>query len=271
MIARGTIDAVQVKMMANDVDSIDRVLVELDDIIEWSRSTSSCLGYFPALYRKVTAKVKDGIEQGLFEDGPRMERLDVVFANRYLSAIRGYRRNEPVSDAWLKAFSAADAWSPIVLQHLLLGINAHINLDLGIAAAHTAVSAAPAAGSAGLAGFRNDFNRINEILASLVGSVENELTEIWPTLRVFSRFLGNTQTVAINFSMKKARDHAWSVAEELATLDIGRQDAAIARIDRGVATLADAIRNPGVLLGTVTRIVRLGERGAVPAKIDILR
>ena len=87
--------------MADDPHGIDRVLVELDDIIEWSRATSSCLGYFPALYRKVTAKVRDGIEQGLFEDGPRMERLDVVFASRYLSAIQGYRRDEPVSDAWL--------------------------------------------------------------------------------------------------------------------------------------------------------------------------
>ena len=28
-----------------------------------------------------------GIDQDFFEDGPRMERLDVVFANRYLDAL----------------------------------------------------------------------------------------------------------------------------------------------------------------------------------------
>jgi hypothetical protein len=246
------------------MSGIDRVISDLDGIIEWSCTTSSCLGYFPALYRRVTATVQEGIAQNAFDDGARMEQLDVIFADRYLAAIEAHRRSAPVTEAWLAAFEACGDWSPIVLQHLLLGINAHINLDLGIAAAQTA-------GRDGLPALRNDFNRINGILAAMVGTVQEELTEIWPTLRVFSGYLGNSQTVVINFSMEKARDCAWQVAEELAPLGPEARDAAIARLDHRVAALANVVRKPGPVLGTVTRIVRLGERGTVPEKIQILR
>ena len=68
-------------MAATDIDG---VIQQLDVIIDWAHRHKSRLGYFAALYRKVTLKVKEGISEGFFEDGERMERLDVVFANRYL-------------------------------------------------------------------------------------------------------------------------------------------------------------------------------------------
>ena len=44
------------------------------------------MGYFATLYRKVTIQVKKGIADNFFDDGPRMERLDVILANRYTQA-----------------------------------------------------------------------------------------------------------------------------------------------------------------------------------------
>jgi len=63
--------------------TIDEVIDQLDDIIALSIREQNRLGYFAALYRKVTAKVKEGIAEGRFDNGPRMERFDVTFANRY--------------------------------------------------------------------------------------------------------------------------------------------------------------------------------------------
>ena len=246
-----------------EAGTINHVLDQLDAILAWSRATSSRLGYFTALYRKVTLEVKDGIGQGVFDDGDRMERLDVVFANRYLSAVAAYRQRRPTPDAWMAAFTAAGRWWPIVLQHLLLGINAHINLDLGVAAARTVTARE-------LPRLRGDFYRLNAILAGLVGEVQGELGQIWPTFRLFNRYLGRTQTAIINFSIEKARDRAWSVAEQLAPLAPADQNRAIERLDYDVATFARVISNPGVILGAVTRIVRLGETGSVQRKVDIL-
>src|SRR6185295_15744616 len=117
--------------------TIDEVIVQLEEIIVRSVRERSRLGFFAALYHKVTIKVKEGIAAGQFEDGPRMERLDVTFANRYLTALEQFVKGEAATPCWVLAFEAADRWPPIILQHLLLGMNAHINFDLGIAAAQT--------------------------------------------------------------------------------------------------------------------------------------
>ncbi|HXT64612.1 MAG TPA: DUF5995 family protein, partial [Pyrinomonadaceae bacterium] len=59
--------------------TIDEILADLDQIILRARNDQSRLGYFATLYRNVTIKVKEGIIAGAFEDGPRMEKLDVTF------------------------------------------------------------------------------------------------------------------------------------------------------------------------------------------------
>ena len=108
--------------------TIDQVIQQLDNIIDWSIKSNSRLGYFAALYRKVTLKVRAGISDGYFENGQRMERLDVIFANRYLEAFEQKQKNITPSRSWQLAFDASNHWWPIVLQHLLLAMNAHINL-----------------------------------------------------------------------------------------------------------------------------------------------
>lgn len=250
--------------MAHETESIDGVIAQLSDIVESSKvAASSRIGYFPALYRKVTIEVKRGIEAGSFDDGPRMERLDVIFARRYLDAFDAYRNGGETSRCWAFAFDNAGEWWPIVLQHLLLGINAHINLDLGIAAAHTVPAAQ-------LPDLRADFNKINEVLASLVGGVEQELGRIWPVLRLLSPYLGRVDDAIINFSMEKARDQAWAVANRLAPLSEAEQARAIEELDGDTMKLARLIRHPGLLAGTLTRLIRLGERGSVRRVIEIL-
>ncbi|MEZ4716606.1 MAG: DUF5995 family protein [Caldilineaceae bacterium] len=99
--------------------------------------TLSRLGCFAALYRQVTVAVKHGIETGFFADPARMERLDVIFARRYLDALAQWRAQAEPSGCWAFAFARAASRRPTVLQHLLLGMKRHINLDLGIAAAQT--------------------------------------------------------------------------------------------------------------------------------------
>ena len=249
--------------VTREADTIDQLIESLTDIVDRSRAAPSRLGYFAALYRKVTLEVKQGIERGFFDDAERMERLNVVFANRHLTAFAAHRQQQPTTRAWDVSFDVARQRWPIVLQHLLLGMNAHINLDLGIAAARTVPAAA-------LPALRDDFMRINEILARLVGGVESELAHVWPTLRLLNRYLGDVETALINFSMTKARDHAWSVAERLAPLGEGEQREAIDELDRKVAVLARVIRHPGVVAGIATKLIRLGERGSIVRKIDIL-
>src|SRR6478752_4873945 len=85
--------------------SIDEVIARLDAIIDQAVLERDRLGFFAVLYRTVTAAVKKGVAEGRFEDGARMERLDVVFANRYLEAFDAHRNDGTPTDSWRVAFS----------------------------------------------------------------------------------------------------------------------------------------------------------------------
>src|SRR5258707_814014 len=113
--------------------TIDQVLQALDGIILRAWESRSRMGYFAALYRRVTQAVKDGIAQGRFQNGPLMETLDVMFASRYLDAVNQFQKGEQTTASWQVAFKAASDSAPLVLQQLLAGKNAHIHLHLGVA------------------------------------------------------------------------------------------------------------------------------------------
>jgi hypothetical protein len=172
--------------------------------VKEAEGANSCLGLFPTLYRKVTIRVQEGIEGGRFQDGPRMARLDTVFANRYLEAYAAFRSGQPCSACWRVAFDAAARWRPTVLQHLRLGMAAHIQFDLGIAAA--TVAPGPS-----LAGLGSDFMAINAVLGELVGEVQEALDLAG----------GDLDERLARFGMDATRDGAWRFAQELAALVAG--------------------------------------------------
>lgn len=243
---------------------IDRVLAELDRIVDRSRGEGSRLGFFAALYRRVTRKVKEGIETpGFFDDPERMDRLDFVFAGRYLEALRAYRKGGELTASWLTAFDAAGHWRPVILQQLVLGINAHINLDLGIAAAR--VSPGPA-----LASLHRDFDKINSILNSLVASVEREIGGLSPWIALGEKVAGETGVRLVEFSMGVARDEAWELAERLAPLPPAEQAPLVAARDREIDRLARTVLHPGWLLDAALLVVRLRETNDVRRAIDVL-
>ncbi len=224
--------------------TIDEVIQQLQLLIDDCTKTNDRLGYFAALYHKVTAKVKEGIEQNAFEDGPRMEKLDVLFANRYLLAVKQWQNHQPLSAPWDVAFNASKKSSLLVLQHLLSGMNAHINLDLGIAAAQ--VSAGHA-----IQDIHKDFNNINGILGSLVLECQNEINKISPLLSLMGLHAGNS-TFLMQFSISYARDGSWAFAEDLSTKAGADFDACIAARNLTIKKLAtDLVHVKGLLRFTI--------------------
>ena len=245
------------------VETIDQVVEQLGAVVDDSRAAGSRLGFFAALYRRVTLQVKAGIDSGRFEDGPRMERFDVVFAGRYLAAVEQWLRGEHPGDSWAIAFRTAERWRPLALQHLLLGMNAHINVDLGIAAARTCPGNA-------LPQIKRDFDEISVLLAELVDDVQARIGTVSPWLGLLDRAGGRSDEALVNFSMRKARDAAWDLAERLAPLDRPQQAPVIKRRDRSMARFARVIRTPGIVGTLATVAIRLRESSDVRRVIDAL-
>ena len=120
--------------MSAPIDTIDAAIAAMDREVERCVGCGDAGGYFAIIYRAVTERVRDGIAAGDFADGEQMEHFDVLFARRYLDARRAWESGSgPVPESWRLAFDTAQNRRCLVTQHLLLGINAHINLDLGVA------------------------------------------------------------------------------------------------------------------------------------------
>lgn len=244
------------------VRSITEFLEALDGIVERAIRQADRVGYFAALYRKVTSRAADGISEGFFDDGERMERLAVGFGNRYLSALEQFRGGEPPTRCWEVSFQAAPTWRPVIAQHLLLGVNAHINLDLGICAAEIAPRDS-------LPSLRRDFDRVNEILATLIRQVLLDIGEVSPWIGLLDRFGGRHDEEVIRFSVQIARAEAWRFATELAPIPRDAWGGPIATRDARAAHLARAVLSPGVLAFGLL-LIRSRESDDVPRVIEIL-
>jgi len=243
--------------------NINEVIDVLEQIIQTSKKEESPLGYFAALYQKVTIIVKEKLNTNYFDDDERMEQLDVIFANRYLAAYADYRQGKAITKSWAFAFNESKNNGLIVLQHLLLGMNAHINLDLGIAAAEIS-------NPANLKDLQNDFNKINDILASLVDEIQKDLTKIWPTLYFILKALKKIDIFFINFSMTIARNGAWKFANELVIEEKANQQNLIHQRDAKIADFACFITNRGILDGIFFKIIKFWEKGNPSDKIELL-
>ena len=191
--------------------TIDTVITRLDTIIERCHERGSRLGFFPAMYRKTTLEVKKGLETGRFEDPARLELLDVVFAERYFQAFDQYEQGATPTGAWDYSFRMATSQHPSVIQHLLLGMNAHINLDLSI-------SAAKISQKGDLPALKHDFDEINAILGELIDRIQTDLAEVFPALGALDELGGALDERAFHLSIKQARANAWHKAETLARL-----------------------------------------------------
>ncbi|MBK7764326.1 MAG: hypothetical protein IPI46_13435 [Bacteroidetes bacterium] len=241
--------------------TIDEVIANLDTIVHRCKLEQSSLGYFAVLYRKVTKRVKRGILLTEFEDNIRMEHLVVHFANRYFEAYDLYMQGKSSTQSWLIPFKACKQSGFIILQHLLAGINAHINLDLGIAALQ-------AAGDKSLHSIEKDFNTINRILSEMVDEVERGISRVSPVFKLLMPLAGNHDEIFINFSINLARDGAWKFANELALSNNSAQ--LIQERDRCISVLATKLFSPATRLRWVLRTISWLEWRSVASNLSIL-
>lgn len=218
------------------VATIDDVITQLDEIVEVCKRDKSRAGYFASLYRIMTIAVKAGIQAGRFEDPERMTRLDVIFASRYLDAYARHRRGEKPTRAWQYAFDVGTAGRALILQDLMLGINAHINLDLGIAAAEACPQAQYPA-------LKRDFAMINTVIAELVDAVQANIGLVSPHFNLIDGLFGPVDEEIFNFSINLARDAAWRAGEALCTVEGQQLETGIQRLDRTVEALARVVFN----------------------------
>ncbi|MFD3001875.1 DUF5995 family protein [Pontibacter toksunensis] len=252
-------------LLNKDCKTTDEVIEALEHIIQRSIRTNDRAGYFAVLYYLVTCRVKEGISRNEFDDSARMERLDVLFANRYLEAWHLWKSGKPTTASWAVAFRTATLAPAIILQHLLLGINAHINLDLGIATAAT-MKGQP------MSLIKGDFDRINAILKAMVDKVQDNLGKVSPLMGLLDMYSKTHDELLVGFSIVAAREGAWWFAQELSQKSGIPYDQCITNRDKRIAVLASRLSSPSsFFLKLILKPIRASEWRTPGASLQILR
>lgn len=222
--------------MYDEPKTIDDVLQALDAIIDRSIKENNVLGIFAYLYRRTTFEVKSEIEKGAFEDNERMAAFDVAFANLYLQAFKNYLQQTPVCNSWKISFEARKS-NLTIMQHLLMGMNAHINYDLGIAASEI-MKGKP------IHELENDFRKVNAILAQLIDEMQKRIGRVSYLMFVLDFIGGRQDERLINYNMIKARHESWNIATELWNMKDEHRPARIKLLDEEVKLTSEMIKRP---------------------------
>lgn len=192
-------------------------------------------GYFPALYSRVTTRIA---EAGI------AERLGVTFASYY---VRAFRREIERPRCWQATWDVAGDGNLLIVQHLLLGINAHVNHDLPSAVVDTAREIGA------LEPIRPQFDAVNDVLAATYHDVLRDLDGVARWTNEAAALGGGR---LFNFSLRTARRQAWDAAVRMFPLDDEGTAAYRAELDRLVSVLAYLVTRPVAPLRPVVALLR---------------
>jgi len=221
--------------------SFDDVLQALGRLQEIFYDQHDRRAVFVSAYLIITAAVKSRVLAGGFLDNDWVGRYDVAFANLYRTALLAYEKGDftNLAKSWKLAFDAAKNNDALIIQDLLLGINAHVNHDLPFAL--TAVSIDP-----GRAQRFQDHTAVNNVLGAATNQLEDRVESMYaPGLDLLGRAFYPLIGDITSFDLAVARQLAWDNA--VALTDAGGDEArpAIARrIDDHSGVLARLILAP---------------------------
>ena len=191
--------------------TIDDVLRNLGQIIEWAIEAESHIGYFAVIYKRVTLAIRDAINEGKFDHGPVIGELDVAFGRRYFNALNAYfypEEFEGLTLPWQVAFVGDYDRKAIILQHMLAGLNAHITFDLGLGLLATAADS--------LDTLTKDYQRVGDLLCSEIPGIVKDVDKLSPELR-WGRWLIPDEGGLLRDALTKLRRGAWFFAYYMAT------------------------------------------------------
>lgn len=202
--------------MATPVNTIKEVLARLE-AIEAELPHGDGVKWFNRLYLEMTQEVDVDPPRNQAAP-PFLERLDVVFANRYLAAFDA-AGDGPVPGgypfhAWKPLFEARHDQGIAPVQFALAGMNAHINHDLSVAVYETCEELGREPRDNGPE--YKDYNSVN----SMIAKVEKQMKKWMMTglLKELDRIFHPVDDIVAVWDIDAARAAAWTRAKVLWSL-----------------------------------------------------
>lgn len=174
---------------------------------------------FLSVYALTTFKIAEQVDAGYFNDTPWIEEYQLEFANQYRRAFYDYEAGNyfDVPKVWRVAFDASKSGKTLIVQDILLGMNAHIDFDLAYTLRDVDIKNNRSAKY-------EDHNLVNNVLSGIVGDITAALTSIYGSnYAAIDLALGDIDDKLIGTGMIMAREQAWNNAVKLTDYSWWRQ------------------------------------------------
>ncbi len=169
---------------------------------------------FLGCYVLMTRNMLDAIDAGRFHDNEWVNRLLHRFADYYFAALDRFEQDElSAPPAWKLAFDATRDEEVMTLQHLLLGVNAHINFDLIFSLNDLLLPEWAAATPEQREQRHADHELVNRIIGETVDAVQDQVVDKFsPWVKIFDKMLGPVDEWLTSHLISHWREDVWNAA-----------------------------------------------------------
>jgi hypothetical protein len=141
-------------------------------------------------------------KKNFFQYSKDLEKLDICFAKYYFDALKVYVDTNKTVPAWQTTFSFCEKDTSIPLIYMALGVNAHVNNDLGMSLQD----------SIKRDDYKKDFDEVNAIIYDSLDEVIQKLYLPF----YFKPFM--------NMFIRRWRSNAWTNYDYLRSQKISRKE-----------------------------------------------
>lgn len=219
-------------------DDLERILARMERRLDELRAVGDDRRIFLAVYATMTRAVHDGTRTGRFMDPAWTAALTARFAGLYFEAAGAWESGGAACPRpWCAAFAAAGQPRVSVIEHALLGINAHIVYDLPFAVAATMREAGDVVDGRlhgdTLVRRRHDYEVVNHILAETIASAQTVLSRESRVSALLDTLALRLDEYAAEALLRVSRTQGWHNALAIAVArDDAEEEAVRQHLDR---------------------------------------
>jgi len=173
-------------------------------------------GIFLRCYCMMTANMVAALEANRFRDADWVERLLHRFAEYYFEALACFDCGEAVPQVWQQVHKAAERDDLHVIQHLFLGVNAHINYDLVLTLYEMLQPEWATLSEQGKTRRYQDHMLVNTIIGETIDKVQDEVVEKYaPKMDLIDKLMGRMDEKLITGMISRWRKSVWDRTQQL--------------------------------------------------------
>jgi hypothetical protein len=172
---------------------------------------------FLQCYSLMTENMLRALDAGRFHDRTWATQLLNLFADYYFHALQAYEKDPAAAPAvWRYAHEVSGSRDLHVLQHLLLGINAHINYDLVLTLTDMLRPEWEQLDTAGRQLRYQDHCLVNTVIAETIDTVQDTVIEQQaPYMDLLDRLMGRVDEWMLSRLITHWRQQVWDNAMRL--------------------------------------------------------